>query len=166
MLQNHEEMMFLTTSSLRKKSGKKNSVKSPGRNPARHLTWTTKGDLVLAALRKLAVSNATLTDAEPQSGGRRRQRPENDGMAEMALAVMRHPVSNVGYIFADADVAPEIPGDEHGSIKITLSMPSFSTCLPHCPDYALEASAKLITTARYGKERLVKLSAMDRAKSR
>ncbi|HCR5689831.1 TPA: recombinase RmuC, partial [Shigella flexneri] len=74
------------------------------------------------------------------------------------------PGINVGYIFADADVAPE-PGDEHGLSNNAINAVIFNLACRIAPDYALEAPAKLITTARYGKERLVKLSAMDRAKA-
>lgn len=88
------------------------------------MNLTTKGDLVLAALRKLGVaSNATLTDVEPQS--------MEDGVNDLEMMMAEwlggdaSQGINVGYIFADADVAPD-PGDEP-VYQITLSMPSFST---------------------------------------
>ncbi|RLW97597.1 recombinase RmuC [Escherichia coli] len=127
------------------------------------MNLTTKGDLVLAALRKLGVaSNATLTDVEPQS--------MEDGVNDLEMMMAEwlggdaSPGINVGYIFADADVAPD-PGDEHGLSNNAINAVIFNLACRIAPDYALEASAKLITTARYGKERLVKLSAMDRAKA-
>ncbi len=127
------------------------------------MNLTTKGDLVLAALRKLGVaSNATLTDVEPQS--------MEDGVNDLEMMMAEwlggdvSPGINVGYIFADADVAPD-PGDEHGLSNNAINAVIFNLACRIAPDYALEAPAKLITTARYGKERLVKLSAMDRAKA-
>ncbi|OYE72377.1 hypothetical protein CI631_23845 [Shigella sonnei] len=127
------------------------------------MNLTTKGDLVLAALRKLGVaSNATLTDVEPQS--------MEDGVNDLEMMMAEwlggdaSPGINVGYIFADADVAPD-PGDEHGLSNNAINAVIFNLACRIAPDYALEASAKLITTARYGKEQLVKLSAMDRAKA-
>lgn len=76
------------------------------------MNLTTKGDLVLAALRKLGVaSDATLTDVEPQS--------MEDGVNDLEMMMAEwlggddSPGISVGYIFADAEVAPS-PGDEHG----------------------------------------------------
>lgn len=88
------------------------------------MNLTTKGDLVLAALRKLGVaSNATLTDVEPQS--------MEDGINDLEMMMAEwlggdaSPGINVGYIFADADVAPDRAMST--VYQITLSMPSFST---------------------------------------
>lgn len=123
----------------------------------------TKGDLVLAALRKLGVaSNATLTDLEPQS--------MEDGVNDLEMMMaewLGGDVSlgiNVGYIFADADVAPD-SGDDHGLSNNAINAVIFNLACRIAPDYALEATPKLVATARYGKEQLIKLSAMDRAKA-
>lgn len=127
------------------------------------MNLTTKGDLVLAALRKLGVaSNATLTDVEPQS--------MEDGVNDLEMMMAEwlggedSPGINVGYIFADPDIAPET-GDEHGLANSVISPVIFNLACRIAPDYVMEASAKIITTARYGKERLIKLSAMTRAQS-
>jgi hypothetical protein len=127
------------------------------------MNLTTKGDLVLAALRKLGVaSNATLTDVEPQS--------MEDGVNDLEMMMaewLGGDISrgiNVGYIFADADVAP-VPGEDHGLSNNAINAVIFNLACRIAPDYGLEATPKLITTARYGKERLIKLSAMDRAKA-
>lgn len=128
------------------------------------MNLTTKGDLVLAALRKLGVaSNATLTDVEPQS--------MEDGvndlemmMAEWLEGDENTPGIDAGYIFAPDGVAPD-PGDAHGLTTGKLSAVYHNLAIRVSTDYAVEPSAKVITTARYGKERLIKLSAMSRASS-
>ena len=67
------------------------------------MNLTTKGDLVLAALRKLGVaSNATLTDVEPQS--------MEDGVNDLLLMLMSLRILAMSTAY-----------------QITLSMPSFST---------------------------------------
>lgn len=126
------------------------------------MNLTTKGDLVLAALRKLGVaSNASLTDVEPQS--------MEDGvndlemmMAEWLEGGYNTPGIDAGYIFSADDVAPD-PGDAHGLETGKLSAVFHNLAVRIAPDYEVEPNAKIITTARYGKERLLKLSAMSRA---
>ncbi|EQY98889.1 packaged DNA stabilization gp4 family protein [Escherichia coli] len=127
------------------------------------MNLTTKGDLVLASLRKLGVaSNATLTDVEPQSI----EDAVNDLEMMMAewLGGDDSPGISIGYIFTDDDV-PADPGDEHGLNKNALNAVILNLACRIAPDYGQEATTKLITTARYGKEQLIKLSAMSRAKS-
>ncbi|EBH5439099.1 recombinase RmuC [Salmonella enterica] len=121
----------------------------------------TKGDLVRAALRKLGVaSDATLTDVEPQS----MQDAVDDLEAMMAEWYQDGKGIITGYVFSDDD-NPPAEGDDHGLRSSAVSAVFHNLACRIAPDYALEAPAKLITTARYGKERLVKLSAMDRAKA-
>lgn len=126
------------------------------------MNLTTKGDLVHAALRKLGVaSNATLTDVEPQS--------LEDGVNDLEMMMaewsgLTGSGIDVGYIFADPDTAPE-EGDAHGLSNNAINAVIFNLACRIAPDYVMEASAKIITTARYGKEQLVKLSAASRAKS-
>lgn len=126
------------------------------------MNLTTKGDLVLAALRKLGVaSNATLTDVEPQS--------VEDGVNDLEMMMaewsgLTGSGIDVGYIFADVDTSPEA-GDAHGLSNNALNAVIFNLACRIAPDYGMEAGAKLITTARYGKEQIVKLSASSRAKS-
>lgn len=125
------------------------------------MNLTTKGDIVLAALRKLGVSSdATLTDVEPQSVGD----AVNDLEMMMAewLGSIDSPGISIGYIFADADVAPD-PGDAHGLENNALSAVISNLACRIAPDYAIEATAKLVMNARNGKELLVKLSAMSKA---
>jgi hypothetical protein len=126
------------------------------------MNLTTKGDLVLAALRKLGVaSNATLTDVEPQS--------MEDGVNDLEMMMAEWfegdentPGIDVGYIFAPDGMAPD-PGDAHGLTTGKLSAVYHNLAIRVSTDYAVEPSAKVITTARYGKERLIKLSAVSRA---
>lgn len=71
---------------------------------------TTKGDLVLAALRKIGIaSNATLTDVEPQS--------VEDGVndLEMMMAEWFQDGNGIdaGYVFTPEDT-PVDPGDPTG----------------------------------------------------
>lgn len=126
------------------------------------MNLTTKGDLVLAALRKLGVaSSATLTDVEPQS--------VEDGVndLEMMMAEWSGLTGygiDVGFIFADDDIAPAA-GDAHGLNNNALNAVVLNLACRIAPDYGMEAGSKIITTARYGKEQLVKLSASSKAKS-
>ncbi|WP_313109081.1 packaged DNA stabilization gp4 family protein [Atlantibacter sp.] len=126
------------------------------------MNLTTKGDLVLAALRKLGVaSNATLTDVEPQS--------LEDGVNDLEMMMaewsgLAGSGIDVGYIFADVDTAPDA-GDDHGLSNNAINAVIYNLACRIAPDYVMEAGAKIITTARYGKEQLVKLSAVSRAKS-
>ena len=128
------------------------------------MNLTTKGGLVNAALRKLGIaSNATLTDIEPQSV----EDAVNDlemMMAEWLEGDELTPGIDVGYIFSADGVAPD-PGDEHGLGTGKLSAVFHNLAIRIAPDYEVEPNAKVISTARYGKERLIKLSAMSRAKS-
>jgi len=126
------------------------------------MNLTTKGDIVLAALRKLGVaSNATLTDVEPQS--------LEDGVNDLEMMMaewsgLTCSGIDVGYIFSATDTAPDA-GDAHGLSNNALNAVIFNLACRIAPDYGMEASAKIITTARYGKEQLVKLSAASKAKS-
>lgn len=127
------------------------------------MNLNTKGDLVQASLRKLGVSsNATLTDVEPQSV----EDAVNDLEMMMAewMGVDETSGISIGYLFADVDMAPQ-PTDLHGLTINTLDAVIKNLACRIAPDYGLEAPAKLITDSRYGKERLIKLTAMSRAKS-
>lgn len=125
------------------------------------MNLTTKGDLVLAALRKIGIaSNATLTDVEPQS--------VEDGVndLEMMMAEWREDPAagiDIGYQFA-ADGKQAMDGDDHGLKTVHLSAVYHNLALRIAPDYEIEPRAKVVTTARYGKELLVKSSALKRAK--
>ncbi|MGQ5792140.1 packaged DNA stabilization gp4 family protein [Serratia sp. IR-2025] len=125
------------------------------------MNLTTKGDLVLAALRKIGIaSNATLTDVEPQS--------VEDGVndLEMMMAEWREDPAvgiDVGYLFAD-DGEPAADNEEHGLKTAYLSAVYHNLALRIAPDYQVEPLAKVVTTARYGKELLIKSSALTRAK--
>lgn len=127
------------------------------------MNLTTKNDLVIAALRKLGIaSDATLTDVEPQSTGD----AINDLEMMMAewLGGEDSPGIDVGYIFAGAGVDPE-SGDEHGMANNALNAVITNLACRIAPDYGREASTKLVANARYGKEQLLKLSALDRARN-
>lgn len=120
----------------------------------------TKGDIVRAALRKLGVaSDATLTDVEPQS----MQDAIEDLEAMMAEWYQNGKGIITGYEFSDADNPPS-DGDSHGMRTSSVSAVLHNLALRIAPDYAVEPSAKVVTTARYGKEQLVKLTATARAK--
>lgn len=121
---------------------------------------TTKGDLVNAALRKLGIaSDATLTDVEPQS--------VIDGVddLEVMMADWYQDGSGIitGYRFAPDDT-PVDAGDEHGLSNSEISAVTHNLALRIAPDYGVTPTQKLMTTARYGKEQLVRKSAMSRAK--
>lgn len=71
-------------------------------------TVTTKGDIVLMALRKAAIaSNSTLTQPEPQM--------VDDALTDMELMLAEwgNKSIDVGYIFADPLIGPDTQ-DEHG----------------------------------------------------
>lgn len=124
------------------------------------MNLTTKGDLVNAALRKIGIaSNATLTDVEPQSV----EDAVND--LEMMMAEWYEDGNgiDVGYIFSADDVAPD-PGDDHGLKIGHLSAVYHNLAVRIAPDYVMEAMGKVVATARYGKELLVKSSAAEKAK--
>lgn len=120
----------------------------------------TKGDIVRAALRKLGVaSDATLTDVEPQS----MQDGVDDLEAMMAEWYQDGKGIITGYEFTDPD-NPPAEGDVHGMRSSAVSAVLHNLACRIAPDYGIEASAKIITTARYGKEQLLKSSAISRAK--
>lgn len=120
----------------------------------------TKGDLVRAALRKLAIaSNATLTDIEPQS----MQDAVDDLETMMAEWYQDGKGIITGYEFADMDNLPA-EGDDHGLRSSAVSAVYHNLSCRIAPDYSLEATAKIIATAKYGKELLYKQTAIERAK--
>ncbi|WP_338511327.1 packaged DNA stabilization gp4 family protein [Erwinia aphidicola] len=127
------------------------------------MNLSTKGDLITAALRKLGVaSNATLTDIEPQS--------MEDGVNDLELMMaewaggVESPGISVGYLFSPAG-EPADAGDEHGIGIAAINAVILNIACRIAPDYGMEATAKLLVTAKYGKEQLVKLSAMSRART-
>lgn len=120
----------------------------------------TKGDIVRAALRKLGVaSDATLTDVEPQS--------IQDGVDDLETMMAEWYQDGkgiiTGYEFTDPD-NPPAEGDDHGMRSSAVSAVVFNLACRIAPDYAIEPTAKVITTARNGKELLVKNTALSRAK--
>lgn len=120
----------------------------------------TKGDLVRAALRKLAIaSNATLTDVEPQS----MQDAVDDLETMMAEWYQDGKGIITGYEFADMDNLPA-EGDDHGLRSSAVSAVYHNLACRIAPDYSLEATAKIIATAKYGKELLYKQTAIERSK--
>ncbi|WP_366537142.1 packaged DNA stabilization gp4 family protein, partial [Salmonella enterica] len=103
----------------------------------------TKGDLVRAALRKLGVaSDATLTDVEPQS----MQDAVDDLEAMMAEWYQDGKGIITGYVFSDDD-NPPAEGDDHGLRSSAVSAVFHNLACRIAPDYALEATAKIIATA-------------------
>lgn len=119
---------------------------------------STKNDLVIAALRKLGIaSDATLTDVEPQSN--------EDAVTDLELMMAEWLGDgkgiDVGYQFASEDA----PDDSHGMKPFAISAVVTNLACRIAPDYGREASAKLVMTARYGKEQLVKATAAQRAKN-
>lgn len=120
---------------------------------------STKGDLVRAALRKLAIaSDATLTDVEPQS----MQDAVDDLESMMAEWYQDGKGIITGYVFADPD-NPPAEGDDHGLRSSAVSAVFHNLACRIAPDYAMEATAKIIATAKYGKELLYKQTAILRA---
>ncbi len=122
---------------------------------------TTKGELVVAALRKLGVaSDATLTDIEPQS--------LEDGVVDLESMMYEWFEDgagiHTGYKFADED-APIDQGDEHGLHKQAINAVIHNLATRIAPDYQIAPLDKVITTARYGKERLMRSYALKRAKN-
>lgn len=120
----------------------------------------TKGDIVRAALRKLGVaSDATLTDVEPQS--------IQDGVDDLETMMAEWYQDGkgiiTGYEFTDPD-NPPAEGDDHGMRSSAVSAVVFNLACRIAPDYAIEPTPKVITTARNGKELLVKGTAISRAK--
>ena len=124
------------------------------------MNLTTKGDIVRAALRKLGVaSDATLTDVEPQS--------MQDGVEDLEMMLAEWGEGGKGivttYLFSDPD-SPPSDGDLHGLPVSAVSAVVHNLAVRIAPDYAMEASTKVVTTARYGKEHLYRASALSRAK--
>ncbi|MGG4690607.1 packaged DNA stabilization gp4 family protein [Proteus mirabilis] len=122
---------------------------------------TTKGELVVAALRKLGVaSDATLTDIEPQS--------LEDGVVDLESMMYEWFEDgagiHTGYNFADEDT-PIDQGDEHGLNKQAINAVIYNLATRIAPDYQIAPLNKVITTARYGKERLMRSCALKRAKN-
>lgn len=109
---------------------------------------TTKGELVVAALRKIGVaSDATLTDIEPQS--------LEDGVNDLEAMLFGWYEDGkgiiTGYQFAPDDT-PIDQGDEHGINKSAISAVIYNLALRLAPDYQITPLDKVITTARYEKE--------------
>lgn len=120
----------------------------------------TKGDLVRAALRKLGVaSDATLTDVDPQSI----QDGVDDLESMMAEWYQDGKGIITGYVFSD-DESPPAEGDDHGLRSSAVSAVFHNLACRIAPDYALEATAKILTSAKNGKELLYKQTAISRAK--
>ncbi|MBS3894728.1 packaged DNA stabilization gp4 family protein [Serratia marcescens] len=122
---------------------------------------TTKGDLVIAALRKVAIaSNASLTDVEPQSVA--------DGLEDLELMMAEWDLGdnrrgiNIGYHFATAGVDP-LPDDTHTLPDFSLNAVICNLAIRLTPDYGIDPPAGLVAKARYGKEMLVKSLAIKRA---
>lgn len=90
---------------------------------------------------------------------RKRQRE----LEQQMEAVSRGELPDIGYQFA-ADGEPAMDGDDHGLKTAHLSAVYHNLALRIAPDYEIEPLAKVVTTARYGKELLVKSSALKRAK--
>lgn len=120
----------------------------------------TKGDIVRASLRRLGVaSDATLTDVEPQS--------MQDAVEDLELMMAEWYQDGkgiiTGYLFNTGD-NPPADGDAHGMRSSAVSAVIHNLALRIAPDYEIEPPAKVISTARYGKELLYKQSALGRAK--
>ncbi|GAA0484410.1 packaged DNA stabilization gp4 family protein [Tatumella punctata] len=121
----------------------------------------TKGDIVRAALRKLGIaSDATLTDVEPQS-----MEDAVDDL-EMMMSEWYQDGQGIitGYVFADDD-NPPAEGDDHGMRSSSVSAVVHNLALRIAPDYVVTPADKVVMTARYGKERLMKSTAINRAAS-
>lgn len=124
------------------------------------MVTATKGDIVRAALRRLGLaSDATLTDVEPQS----MQDAVEDLEQMMAEWYQNSKGIVTGYKFANSETPPA-DGDSHGMRSSSVSAVVHNLAVRIAPDYGMEPSAKVVTTARYGKEQLVKITAISRAK--
>ncbi|MCT2691014.1 packaged DNA stabilization gp4 family protein, partial [Salmonella enterica] len=104
-------------------------------------------------------SDATLTDVEPQS----MQDAVDDLEAMMAEWYQDGKGIITGYAFSGDD-NPPAEGDDHGLRSSAISAVFHNLACRIAPDYALEATAKIIATAKYGKELLYKQTAIARAK--
>jgi hypothetical protein len=110
---------------------------------------TTKGTLVLFALRKFAVaSNATLTDVEPQSVA--------DGLDDLEdmMAEWKSRGIDVGYLFSDDD-NPVHPDDDSGLLPEYKSCVGWQLMLRLMPDYSIEPSPRQETNAQTAYEALL-----------
>ncbi|MCX8965125.1 recombinase RmuC [Erwinia psidii] len=121
---------------------------------------TTKGEIVLAALRKASLaSNATLTDVDPQS--------LEDGLEDLDLMMFEWLMDDdrrgidVGYAFSDSGVSP-LPEDAHNLPDFCIKAILVNLAVRMMPDYGQEAPAGLVAKASYGKERIVKWLAKSR----
>ncbi|MCX8958319.1 recombinase RmuC [Erwinia psidii] len=121
---------------------------------------TTKGEIVLAALRKASLaSNATLTDVDPQS--------LEDGLEDLDLMMFEWLMDDdrrgidVGYAFSDSGVSP-LPEDAHNLPDFCLNAVLINLAVRMMPDYGQEAPARLVAKASYGKERILKWLAKSR----
>lgn len=120
----------------------------------------TKGDLVRAALRKIGIaSNATLTDVEPQS----MQDAVDDLESMMAEWYDDGAGISTGYIFTDPN-DPPAEGDDHGMPESAISAVYHNLAVRIAPDYAILALPKVVATARYGKEKLLGKSVLEKGK--
>lgn len=120
----------------------------------------TKAELVIAALRKIGVaSNATLTDVEPQS--------IEDGVTDLESMLLEWWEAGegieVGYSFFKDDEPSDV-GDDHCIYPHAVSAVYFNLALRIAPDYQIEPTMKVVTTARYGKERLMRNYSLKRAR--
>lgn len=123
----------------------------------------TKGDLVIAALRKAAIaSDTTLTDIEPES--------LRDGLSDLELMMYEWagPDNTIytGYNFAlldqNGDVAQE---DPHGLAGWMLNGVINSLAVRMLPDYKTAASQELVTKANYGKQQIINMTKARQRKS-
>nr|WP_319552448.1 packaged DNA stabilization gp4 family protein [uncultured Vibrio sp.] len=122
---------------------------------------TTKGELVLAALRKLGVaSSATLTDVEPES----MQDAIQDLESMMAEWYDDGNGIDVGYILADETTDEPYDGDDHGMPQSAVSAVYHNLAVRIAPDYEMTASAKVVATARKGKDKLIGKSVLSKTK--
>lgn len=119
----------------------------------------TKGDLVTAALRKLAVANdATLTDIEPSSFA--------DATFDLEMMMAEWALNealglDVGYLFAAEGVDPD-PGDAHGLETYALKPVIVNLAVVIAPDYGVMPSELLTSMAQSGYEMLVKSTTWKR----
>jgi len=114
----------------------------------------TKGEIVLAALRKATLaSNATLTDAEPQS--------VEDGLEDLDLMLSEWRMNDdrrgidLGYAFSAAGVAP-LPDDLHNLPEFSYNGIITNLAVRIVVDYGSEPPPTLYAKAAFGKERLIK----------
>lgn len=121
---------------------------------------TTKGDIVLAALRKASLaSNATLTDVDPQS--------LEDGLDDLDLMMSEWLMDDerrgidVGYAFSESGVSP-LPEDAHNLPDFCINAVLVCLAIRMLADYGQEAPAGLVAKGSYGKERIVKWLAKRR----